>query len=304
MPAHPTIGLGIVSWKSHDTFRPVLESHQAADLWSHVDQGLIWFQDQSEKDKELAQEFDLDCAGGPNVGIAEGYASLAQRLDTDLILLTENDCPSLTDSAQIEFQLQRARRLFAEDQIDIMRLRHRWQTGEGFRYGKYLDFYSVQSLHPDFTSYHSLKKSAEESPWWRSLRQTLKPARARSLQGRAIYLEKNPELVHPQAIKKMEDEEDLYLTDSRFLNWTNQSVLLPRQLLLDTLLPYVRANPSSRTSNGFQSPERPLNSPWWHQQQFRIAVGLGLFGHQRVDGSWRPNHHTRTSPKPNPEPSR
>ncbi|MGJ8724713.1 MAG: hypothetical protein ACSHYB_09160 [Roseibacillus sp.] len=303
MPNQPSIGLGIVSWKSHDTFRPVLESHREANLWSHVDQSLIWFQDQSEEDKELAREFDLACAGGPNVGIAEGYACLAERLDTDLILLTENDCPSLLDSAKIDFQLERARRLFAEDQLDILRLRHRWETGEGFRYGKYLGFYAIQSLHPDFTSYASLKK-AEQSTLRRSLRQTFKPTRARSLQGRAIYLEKEPHLVHPNAISKMDSEEELYLTDSRFLNWTNQSVLLPRQLLLDTLLPYVRAHPSSRTSNGFQSPERPLNSPWWHQQQFRIAVGLGLFGHKRVDGSWRPNHPTRRdSAAPNLEPS-
>ena len=56
-------------------------------------------------------------------------------------------------------------------------------------------------------------------------------------------------------------------------------------------MPFVRANPSKRTSNGFQSPERPLNCGWWRKQEFRIGVGRGVFTHKRLDGSWRPKHH-------------
>jgi hypothetical protein len=316
MPRSPSIGIGLVSWKSHDTFRPVLNSHRESGLFSQVEESLLWFQDKSPADESLAQEFGLACDGGPNVGIAGGFTALAERLDTDLILFLENDCPSLASPAELQFQLDRARRLFAEDQCDILRLRHRWETGEGFRYQKYLSYFPVQELHPDFTAHRSLPK-APPSPLTRRLRRLLKPQRAKSLLGRALYLEKFPEEVHPSAIQKISNpnnkkkptpvtpqsspirnsnkDDELYLTDSRFLNWTNQSVLLPRQLFLETLMPFVRENPSSRTSNGFQSPERPLNCPWWREQQFRIAMGLGLFGHNRIDGSWRSNHHSQRS---------
>jgi hypothetical protein len=288
-----TIGLGLVSWKSHETFAATLRSHQQAELFSQVDRSLIWFQDLSDEDKTLASEFEIPCDGGPNVGIAEGYANLAERLQTDLILLSENDCPSVETTQEISFQLERARRLFANDSCDILRLRHRWKVGEGFNYGKYLAYHPVHQLHPELQHQQELPC---ENPALQTLRRLLKPSRAHNLKGRALYLEAKPEQIFPEAIARKEGEEELFLTDSRFLNWTNQSVLVRRSFFLKTLMPYVRENPSSRTSNGFQSPERPLNSPWWRNQKFRIAVGRGLFGHQRVDGSWRPQHHTNQAP--------
>jgi hypothetical protein len=134
------------------------------------------------------------------------------------------------------------------------------------------------------------------SPAAAALRRLLRPGKARNLRGRAIYLEQKPEDVHPGCITRLEGEDECFLTDSRFLNWTNQSVITTRRFFLDTVMAYVRAHPSNRTSNGFQSPERPLNNAWWRRQRFRIGVGRGLFTHRRLDGSWRPNHQAYEVP--------
>ena len=124
-----------------------------------------------------------------------------------------------------------------------------------------------------------------------AIRRFLRPAKAAHLCGRAIYLEEHPDKSQPGRIRRHPNEGEFYLTDSRYLNWTNQSVLTTRRSFLDTIMAHVRSHPSRRTSNGFQSPERPLNSSWWRQQRFRIGVGRGLFTHRRLDGSWRPKHH-------------
>ena len=112
------------------------------------------------------------------------------------------------------------------------------------------------------------------------------------MQGLAIYLEQEPDAVHPRAIAGARNEEDFYFTDSRFLTWTNQSVLTRRHWFLDTIMPFVRSHPTRRGSNGFLCPEPSLNCKWWRKQRFRIGVGKGLFTHNRVDGSWRPTHRS------------
>lgn len=284
-----SLGVGIVSWRSHDTLRATLEAHREADLLGSVDQAMIWFQDLSDEDHAIADEFGYQAAGGPNCGIAEGMANIAEHLDTDLVLFLENDCPLVEPPAEVQSQLNRARRLFAADELDILRLRHRWNLGADFQLQKYLSFHPPVSLHQEFDQHSQL--SAVPSPVVATLRRLLRPGKAAHLCGRAIYLEQHPHQVHPGRIRQHPDEAELYLTDSRFLNWTNQSIMTTRRFFLDTIIRYVRENPSQRTSNGFQSPERPLNCQWWRDQQFRIGVGRGLFTHQRLDGSWRPKHH-------------
>lgn len=154
-----SLGLGIVSWRSHDTLRATLEAHRVVVLPDVVDQAIIWFQDLSERNFTIAAEFGYQSAGGPDCGIAEGMAGIAETLQTDLVLFLENDCPA------------------------------------------------------------------------------------------------------------------------------HQTRVLSRPH--DGL---VCTHPSRRTSNGFQSPETPLNCPWWRRQRFRIGVGRGLFTHRRLYGSWRPSH--------------
>lgn len=283
-----SLGLGIVSWRSHDTLRSTLEAHRAANLTQAVDQSMIWFQDLDDADRAIAKEFGFQAAGAPNCGIAEGMAKIAETLETDLVLFLENDCPTVEPAAGVVSQLDRARRLFASDQLDILRLRHRWKVGDAFQLRKYFAFFLPQSIHPNFTEQAQLKH-VPSSPV-AALRRLFRPAKARNLSGRALYIEESPETVQRGRIRRLEGEDELFLTDSRFLNWTNQSVLTTRSFFLDTIMPYVRAHPSKRTSNGFQSPERPLNCMWWRQQQFRIGVGDGLFTHRRLDGSWRPKH--------------
>lgn len=284
-----SLGLGIVSWRSHDTLRATLEAHREAGLTAAVDRALIWFQDLSDDDRAIAREFGYEAAGGPNCGIAEGMANIAETLGTDLVLFLENDCPCVEPLAEVISQFDRSRQLFAADEIDILRLRHRWIVGDGFRLRRYLAYFPPVALHPEFTQHDQLAFAA--SPARAALTRRLRPAKARNLSGRALYVEEFPEQTQPGRIRSHPAEDGLYLTDSRYLNWTNQSVLTTRRFFLDTIMPYVRAHPSGRTSNGFQSPERPLNCAWWRRQRFRIAVGRGLFTHRRLDGSWRPKHH-------------
>jgi hypothetical protein len=280
----PSLGLSILSWKSWNTLDASLKSHRDAGLFEHFDKSLIFFQDLCDKDKEIADKYGLEFAGGPNCGIGEGMRRAARSLGTDYVLFLENDCPTIAPPRQVQRELSLAVDYLEKGIISIMRLRSRLYPGEGFCDPmKYLRYFPPRRPEPtvDFAAFIA-------PAWKRWFRWIFKPYNIHLMKGRSIYLEKYPEKLFPDIIRKTED--DIWISDSSCTDWTNQSVMMKRAFFLDILMPYVDAHPSGLELHGFQEPERPLNCRWWRRQRFKIGQGAGLFSHNRFDGSWRPNH--------------
>lgn len=284
----PTIGVGILSWRSHGTLRRTIASHAAGALFAAADETVIWFQDISDADCRIAARHGIPCAGGPNEGIGAGMINLAKTLQTDLVLFLENDCPTVESAHEVEDQFARARRLFRRELVEMIRFRHRWKFGEGFDLTKHLRYFVPRKGHPEFTGSNAVVSSRLLAT--AAARRLLRPGKADRLRGLAVYLEDDPAEVHPRAITKLPREHEFYVTDSRYLPWTNQSVLVGRELFLETLAPFLHRNPTRRGNNDHPCFEPALNCRWWRRQRFRIGIGRGLFSHARFDGSWRPNH--------------
>jgi len=278
-----TVGLGITSWKSYKTLKKTLDSYLNVGLFDFFDKSLIWFQDISEKDVDIAKEYKIDYAGGPNCGIAEGMRNLSKLLNTDFVLFLENDCAVIEDAGEIKKQLTSALNLLEKRDIDIMRLRHRWEFGEGFSIHKYSRYFPLYEKDENFIHEEYINKAPN---FWKAVRRFFRSSKAEKLLGRSVYFEKNPHELFSKYIKK-DEENQMFIIDSAVMNWTNQSVLCKKNFFLNVLMPYVDQYPCKRTSNGFQSPERALNSEWWREQHFKISVGRGLFTHARFDDSWR-----------------
>jgi hypothetical protein len=288
-PVHdkgPTLGLSILSWRSWKTLEASLESHKAAGLFDHFTRSLIYFQDLCDRDREIAEAYGLDYAGGPNCGIADGMRNAANHLSTDYVLFLENDCPTIASPEKVERELAVAVDYLEKGIIDIMRLRSRLEPGEGFcDPAKYLRYYPPRSPEP------SVDISGSIAPGWkRWLRRIFKPYNIHLMRGRSLYVERYPEKLFPETIQKTGD--GIWIGDSSCMDWTNQSVLLKSALFLDVLMPYVDAHPSGLELHGTREPERPLNCRWWRRQHFKIGQGDGIFSHARFDGSWRPDHHS------------
>jgi hypothetical protein len=263
-----TVGLALMSWRGADVLARTLESYKQGNLFPLFDKTLLLFQDISDDDKRTAARYNLNyISTDSNVGIENGIRLLAESMDTDYILLLENDCPLIEPHEQAVAQLTLACKRLATHQADIYRLRHRWQPGEKFNtVDKYRRYHLVPGEKP------SLAKS---------LLRTLRPNKYRRLIGTAPYLHEMPLQKGYERYLKIQPEGDI-IVSSAVLNWTNQSVLLSRSFLLDTLLPYARAHPSSRNVNGFPDLERALNCRWWRKRDFKIAIGRGLFTHKRL----------------------
>jgi hypothetical protein len=280
----PSLGVGIVSWRSWKTLAHTLHTYRASGLFDIVDRAVIFFQDMSDKDIAMARHFGIDYTGGPNCGIAEGMRRESQYLNTDYVLFLENDCPAVVGGHEMRKQIVCAINHLEDNKIDIMRLRSRLNPGENFCSAeKYLRYYEPKDPEP-----HAQVKKLR-SPFvtlW--LRRILKQYNLHRMKGRSIYVEKAPESLFPDVIQKTED--GIWIADSSCIEWTNQSVLCKRDFFLEILMPYVDSHPSSGNSNGFQTPERPLNCAWWRTNHFKIGQGKGIFTHRRYDGSWRKTH--------------
>jgi len=100
--------------------------------------------------------------------------------------------------------------------------------------------------------------------------------------GAAIGIEKEPEKAQPDAVRKLASGN--YLTDSRFANWTNQSLLVEREFFLNTICRRVEEHPDPRLVNGHQDIERALNSWWWRRRREPMGrAAEGIFTHARLD---------------------
>jgi len=280
-----TIGLGILSWKSHATLINALSSYQAAGILSLFDERIIYFQDITEEDRDIAARFGLQSFGGPNIGIYEGMKKIASLLNTEYVLYLENDCPLVESLDETRRQLGVAVDLIASARIDLMRMRHRWDFGEGFALEKYCRFFPTSVIGQEFMHPEKLDYASRSV---KLVRRMLRPLKAKKFIGRSVYVEESPDKLFPNQIERAFD--DVFVVDSCCMNWTNQSIFFRKDFFMETIVPYVDTHPSSRTCNGFQTPENVLNSPWWRKQHFKIGVGKGLFTHKRIDDSWRPTH--------------
>lgn len=281
-----TVGVGILSWKSNETLEKTLESYKKVNFKNYFDEIKIIFQEISENDKILAEKYGFDYVGlNNNFGIQGGHKEIYKNMTTDYVLILENDNPIVESESIMYERLSESLKLLESNQIDMMRLRHRWNFGEGFSLEKYFNFFDVKILHEN-CQYLKIKNSNFDF-MLKKLKQLFYPSKLKRLAGYSLYCEKYPEKLFPQYIKKL--DENLFVVDSSIIPWTNQSVLLRRRFY-GKLIDFAEKNPSSRCANGFQDLEKPLNCRWWRKQNFKIGVGEGIFSHNRFDDSWRITH--------------
>lgn len=269
-----TIGLATLSWKASATIEHTLKTYTAEpDFLAFFDQATAYFQEISAQDKAVADQAGMAYAGNDrNTGIIGGFEAALRAVDCDYVVMLENDCPLIESAESAKRQLTSAVQDMVALNIPVCRFRHRIHFGEGFCDGI------------KFRQYHTPidERASAHEHLVRLVRRGLRPMKASQMQGRAVYFESHPEQQFPKAWRRSPSGH--FVSDSWYLNWTNQSILVNRRWCLDVLLPWVKAHPSPRQVNGFADIEKELNCLWWRRQHIPIMVAEpGLFTHQRLD---------------------
>ena len=282
--------IGLLSWKAHKTLRKTLESYARAGLAANADEFKVFFNEISDEDRAIAAEFGVDAVGdAKNLGIWGGMDACAKALSGDVILLLQNDCPVVATPEDTARCLREGVELVSSGRADMIRLRHRFNQGDGISFRRFYGYWPVHEVDPRAAKYFDpqLPADATTDTLRRRLLRLLRPLGARRRVIAAIHLEAHPEKVYPQWISRVGS---FYIVDSEIVNFSEQPLLISKRLYLE-LSDWCRAHPRHRRINGAPVMEHALNTSWWRRRHFKIGFcDEGVFTHNRFDDSWRPEH--------------
>lgn len=283
------LSAGLLSWRAHKTLRKTLDSYKRANLMGAVDEFKIFFNEISAEDRELAKEYGVEATGSvENLGIWGGMDGAAAALNGDYILLLQNDCPVISSPEETRKWLNEGVKLLESGKADMIRMRHRFNQGEGIDFGRFYSFSYVHELDERHTKYNGeLPAGATRDSLCKKLHRLFRPFAFLRRVIAVIHLEKHPEKVVPKYIKK---EGDFYVVDSRIINFSEQPMLISKKLYQE-LSAFGHRRPCKAKVNGRPLLEITLNSWWWKHHHFRVAIcDEGVFTHNRFDDSFRPEH--------------
>lgn len=277
-----TLGLGILSWRAHETLRQTLESFSAGFLARFQDK-VIYFSDIDDADRQIAAEFGFRAEGGPNEGIGFGMMRVVEAVNADYVVLLQNDCPVIVPTESAVEELDGAISLLEKGQASLVRLRHRWQGGELFGYArKYLKIYGVKSLGEGFQpELHGVNEDDYKDSFRKKLQRAVGFVKAMRMKGSSVFVEENPHLVHGDVIGKLGN---FFIIDSSVLYFSDQPFMVGKSFFMDVLWKHaIESSAGINHRNGKMVLEDALHSRWWRARHFKIAQGTGIFTHKRYD---------------------
>ena len=258
-----SIGLSILSWRGAEALRPALESYQNAGLFDLFDQAQIYLPDPDNAVMDVASKFDVETKTSPkNLGIMGNMIAAAEQLSTDYILMLENDCPLIEPLDEVKRQLKISIDLLEREDVIMSRLRSVREPGQAFT---------------GLEKYRRLYDGTLRSFFMRHFR----PDHHRRLSGYALYDGQHSIERHSEHFEFVGDK--TYLVDASIMPWTNQSILINREVFLNKIIPMALSVKTRRHANRLPNLEIEMNkSRMWHRSGWKIACGPGLFTHERI----------------------
>jgi len=232
------------------------------------DERFIFFPEIDDEAREIASQHGFSCNGSAaNLGIFGGFRALASEMTSDTILLLENDLRMIEPPEEAARQLRAAFDVVESETVQVVFLRHCKQPGDDFATrDKYRRFFPADDAG-------LLKRVGGKAL------QLARPDKRARLIGTAPYAEEAPEELFVEV--ERHPESGFWLVPTNNKAWTNQSFVIRRDFFLNTLLDYVGRARTTRRVNGFKNIEIELNSRWWRDKPWKVAIAPGLFTHQR-----------------------
>ena len=254
--------IGILSWKGYDSLENSLFSYKKYGLSNMTDQKFICLPEYSDEGIKIAEKYDYKpILVNQNLGILGGFKLLAKNMPNGPILLLENDLELIENKKETYSQLQKSINLLNEYRLIQVRLRSRKNPGEPFvGLKKYKSYWSDDVIS--------------------KTKRFFRPIKAHRLIGTSTYYHKEPDKIHPDIVKKIDNS--FYLVTSTILNWANLAILVDRDVYLEKIIKKAEQIKSTKNINGFKNIEIELNNSWWRNNEFKILIAPGLFKHNRL----------------------
>ena len=253
------LSIGILSWRRPSLLRANLSLIKDAKIDLHTDLFVI-AQQANNMHEEICHYYNIPLKPfKDNLGIAGGIKRVFEQSKNESVLHLEEDMIISRISQDVLSNLENAFNALITKKADACFLRDSENPGNNFDMTKFHKLWQVKgsSLLPTFKG-------------------RMRPVKASKMKGLALY---DPQL--PTSIKELVFKKNSfgYQLSSKNINWTNQAFMTSKKFMLDTILPYVFKNPTSRLVNGYPDVERSLNSKWWREINFKLLHTNGCFTH-------------------------
>ena len=258
----PSVGLGVLSWRGAESLNSTLKSYAKIDLFSLFDEVIVFLPAPDKKVLDVAEKYPVTIHTAPyNLGILENIAAAIECLSTEFFLFVENDCPIIETRDEAKRQIDQSLRLLKREDVIMSRLR------------------SVEHPGEDFDGLRKYRKLYEPG-LFSAVQRIFRPGKVKRLSGYARYDSVSSMERHGSAFENMGD--GYYLVDCAVMPWTNQSILMRRDVFLEKIIPHARQVKTKRGANKLPNLEIELNKgTFWRNSGWKILSGPGLFTHKR-----------------------
>lgn len=239
--------IGILSWHSTDVLINTLKSYHDNGLFDLTDDKVIYFQEITSEDIEIAKWFGLKYIGTKeNVGIGQAFMKLASGAKYENILLLEHDWELIEKTMNTHKRIMQGLHLL-DCGYDCVRLRHREKPG--FPHFSEKNYSTVEKA----LIYHDPEIGLDYPHLLDS-----------------VHWMQDPSAAFPGMIgKQYVDNDEYYVAGSRYANYTNNPCLYKKDFYIKTIKPFV--------GKGIELEGKI--SHWWARQHFNVAQGEGLLSH-------------------------
>ncbi len=263
------LGLGILSWRDPKTLAMTLKNYANNRLFDLFDEKRVFFQEISRETREIADYFGLEVDGSKaDLGSTGGVRDLVEGTSADVMLLLEDDCLIVDGLTTLEDTMRRAIADIEAHDLNIFRLHARRNPSDTF--DQYQQFFPV---HEPLDSDRTIDQASALKT---KLNRLLRAGEANTFRASAFHIERDPVARQPGALRHSKNGN--VLTDSRFINWSNQSILLRPDFMRGRMLPSITANAGDAPKSDMQDIEQAVNKQWW--RDLRVSIGMsdpGIF---------------------------
>lgn len=200
------ITVGILTWGSHQTLRNTLASYKSGGLLEFVDEVILFAQEISNEDLNIAEEYNIKIIGKPdNIGIGRAFTALMKSSSNEVVLILENDWVLVESPAKTFHLLEDGYDLITTKQIDFAKYRSRQRPGA--------PLYTRQYAGREMDSPPHLFD--------------------------CVHYREHPDVLFPDKIGKIHGKNhDWYVCNSRWANHTNNPFMCSKEFYLKNITPF------------------------------------------------------------------
>jgi hypothetical protein len=202
------ISIGILSWGSPMTLRNTLDSYRKSGLFDISDDIILFAQESTRKDREIAQEYGVNymLESPENIGIGAAFKELVVSSKYENVMLLENDWVAVENFQVISNQLSQGLKLLDQYGINVVKYRSRYDYGD--------PLYTLTYRGREMDSPEHLLE--------------------------CVHWRQNPDLDFPNNIKKISLLDDWYVASSKNCCQTNNPTLFKKDFYLENIAPWDR----------------------------------------------------------------